>query len=215
MKFEYFGGHGRGLPIRLMFDHTKTDYEDVQIDFPTFGASKAAGKYKFGQVPMLTTDDGKQMFQTCAILRYLGKTLGDGSMYPAFDDALTTYRIDEILAELDDFINVYNKFFLPIVPAYKNKDEHFTKFITSEFDAYLAKLEERLTKSSGKYLFGDKLTIADFSTLNFFFKLSHNELYEHNLILKVILGKYPKSNAYVEDCFSLFKEYLSKNQRPF
>ena len=63
MKIEYFGAHARGLPLRMALHYgTQGKYEEIKLDFPTFGANKAAGKYKYTQVPVLYTDDGKELY---------------------------------------------------------------------------------------------------------------------------------------------------------
>ena len=141
MKLEYFGVHGRALGIRMMFNHTGTDFEDYKMDFATFGANKAAGKYKFGQVPMLVLDDGTELYQTASIMRYLGKTLGNGAMYPGNKDPMNSYQQECIMAENDKLLMTFVDFLVPIRPGYKDKDTHFLNFITEHFPKFLAYFE--------------------------------------------------------------------------
>lgn len=47
-KLEYFEGHGRGLPIRMILWYTGVDYEDDRVNEEEFQKRKAQGLYKFG-----------------------------------------------------------------------------------------------------------------------------------------------------------------------
>ena len=139
-KLEYFGVHARGLPLRMALQYGGANYEDVKLDFPTFGANKAAGKYKFGQVPVLYLDDGKELYQSMAILRHIGRTYKGKTgmpMYPGNEDPELMYKIDEVLAWHSDYADNYMNFTLPLKPEYKEKDEHFVKFITGKFQELL------------------------------------------------------------------------------
>lgn len=41
----YFGLYGRGEPMRFLLTHAKADWKNEELDFPTFGARKAAGEF--------------------------------------------------------------------------------------------------------------------------------------------------------------------------
>ena len=64
MILEYFDVHGRGLAIRLIKEYTGAQFEDKKVDFADFGARKAQGAYKYGQVPVMYLEDGTQIAQT-------------------------------------------------------------------------------------------------------------------------------------------------------
>ena len=52
---------------------------------------------KYGQMPMVTLD-GVEHFQSFAVLRFLAKELGDGSLYPCCaKDALKVSRLRRLL----------------------------------------------------------------------------------------------------------------------
>ena len=175
MKLEYFGAHGRCLSIRMMLELGKQEFEDIKLDPAAFGANKGSGKYKFGQVPVLTLEDGTELYQSYSIMRYLGQTLTNGSMYPAGKDAMLSFNIECALAKDESIIGKYIGFLVPFLPFYKDKDTHFTNFVTEHFPKYLEHVEGLLSKSAGKYLFNDDLTIADFSTFGHLFKLCLND----------------------------------------
>ena len=72
LKLSYFAGvYGRGESIRMLLAHKKVQYEKDDMDFPTFGARKAAGEFICGQVPVWW-QDGKQYNESKAILRFIG-----------------------------------------------------------------------------------------------------------------------------------------------
>lgn len=86
LKLTYFPFGGRAAPIRLALLAGKIDFEDHRLSFPEFGAAKAAGVFKFGQLPCLEVD-GEQVAQSDAILRYVGRL---GGFYP--EDLLQAVR---------------------------------------------------------------------------------------------------------------------------
>ena len=190
MKLEYFGVHGRALSIRWLLHVLNVEYEDVKLDFPTFGANKAAGKYKYGQVPMFVDNDGNELYHTVSIMKWISQTQGDGSMYPT-DDAMACYNIDTVIAESNAFQATSRDFSIRQMPGYLNKenrDQKFTEYITEVFPAFMKKFEERLSKSSGKFICGEKMTLADFHIAGVMFRVGLNPLFEHTLILKALLS---------------------------
>ena len=74
MKLEYFGVHGRGLQIKFVLLYAKyCMWKDCPMTNEEFGKAKMSGYSKYGQVPILTLGDGTQLYQTCAIMRYIAK----------------------------------------------------------------------------------------------------------------------------------------------
>ena len=72
MKLYYFDIYGRAEFIRMLLKHAKQPYEDVIVTHDSIKDLKTQGLLEFGQVPMLTTTDGKNISQSWSILRYLG-----------------------------------------------------------------------------------------------------------------------------------------------
>ena len=112
--------------------------------------------------------------------------------YPASDDAQLMYDIDLRMNADNAIYEFSNQFILPFLPAYKNKDDHFTEFIIKVFPEYLQTVEDILTKKGKKYMYSDSITLADIFFATNIFKLCQNDKYEHSLILTAILHKYPK-----------------------
>lgn len=108
MKLEYFGIHGRAIPIRLLLSYCNVPFEDHFLTFAEFGKKKAEGAYTSGQVPVLTLDDGTQLSQSKAILRYLGKTYkgrNGETLYPGHADPLLSLKIDALIDTREDQLN--------------------------------------------------------------------------------------------------------------
>lgn len=59
---------------------------------------KVSGKLAFGQVPALSVDEDTMLFQSAAIMRYVGKLAG---LYPTNDD-LYAAKIDMVVDQESD-----------------------------------------------------------------------------------------------------------------
>ena len=123
-KLYYFDIYGRAEAIRMLLTHAKQEFEDHRINNEQVAELKAAGKLEFGQLPMLE-HDGKNLVQSWAILRYLGKLFG---YYPeTVEDA---YRVDSTLDAIEDYLGKYFK-------ANFEKDADRKKQYESDFLAFL------------------------------------------------------------------------------
>ena len=209
MKFVYFPGHGRGLPIRMALDYCQVDYTEDIVKPDVWPTRKPT--FKYNQVPAMVLDDGTEIYQTKALLRYVArahKGKNGENLYPFHEDPELMFKIDSIITmNEDEFLKYIVRFQVPFIDAYKSKDDHFIHFITGEFDKWLAKIDDLLNKSTGKYLFGDQMTLADISTGAVFLKLNGNSHFEHNLILDAIVRKYPRVHAYSQMIDTTFKDF--------
>ena len=187
MKLEYFRAHGRAQQIRLILNYCKVEFEDVYLTREEFEANKLANKYNNGHVPCLFLDDGTQLNETHAIMRYLCRTLKNPDvencrMYPLAnaDTHMLIYKMEHWVETNKELYFKYICFLLPSDPGYEEKDKHFTLFITKYFPDYLQQMEDILAEAENnghEYLFGNQLTLPDFSTASIFFKLVVNELF--------------------------------------
>jgi len=59
MKLEYFKGHGRAMPIRMILWYCNIDFDDNYVTFEEFSQNKKDGKYPGNQVPVLYLQDGE------------------------------------------------------------------------------------------------------------------------------------------------------------
>ena len=110
-KLIYFPIKARAEPIRRAFRLSNIEFEDVHVTFEEFGKKKAEGAYRFGAVPVLVLEDGSQVTQSTAILRWVGK---QGGLYPT--DLLASLHADEVMDAIEDFYGA-------ISPTMQIKDE--------------------------------------------------------------------------------------------
>merc|ERR1712137_681502 len=98
-------------PIRRAFQLGKIEFEDVHVTFEEFAKKKAEGVYTFGALPVLILEDGSQITQSTAILRWMGK---QGGLYPT--DLLASLQVDEVMDAIEDIYGL-------IGPTMHIKDE--------------------------------------------------------------------------------------------
>jgi glutathione S-transferase len=103
MKLYYFDIYGRAESIRFLLAHAKVEYENVNAG--PIMADLKKDRLEFGQVPLFHTADGKDLVQSWAILRYLGRTYG---YYP--ENADLAYTIDSTIDAVEDYFGAYFKF---------------------------------------------------------------------------------------------------------
>ena len=120
---------------------------------------------------MLETEDGKLLVQSWSILRFLGRKYG---YYP--EDPETAWKIDSTVDAVEDYLNAYFKFNF-------EKDEA-NKAILKEawlkmLPVWVNAIEKRITSNGGKYVAGEKITIADFALAAIGFNLLQNEANPH------------------------------------
>ena len=95
--FDFDRG-GRAFALRAAFHAVKQEYKDVRFQFPEFQEMKKQGKYVAG-LPILKLPSGKEVTQSAAILRYIGKM---GGLYPA--DLETALICDSAIDTVQDIM---------------------------------------------------------------------------------------------------------------
>eukprot|EP01031_Cornospumella_fuschlensis_P031392 gene31392-37945_t len=164
LKLYYFNIAGVGEIIRLACAYGNLPFEDVRLSGDQFRQMRDEGKLTFGQLPALQVDDNTFLFQSAAILRYVGKFAG---LYPTNDDILAA-KIDALVdQEKDMFTGVsasryrdrfgFDMLSEETVAAIRKKlnDEILPRHL-SYFEAFLSK------SPSGWLMGGPEPTIADF-----------------------------------------------------
>merc|ERR1712130_61271 len=165
-KLIYFPIPGRAGAIRQALKLGNVEFEDVHVTKEEFQQKKEAGEYTFGQFPVLILDDGTQVTQSTAILRWAGK---QGGLYPS--DATQALRVDEVLDVLEDIIGLF-------IPTMRLTDEDEKKSKQQEVVAgplipFLKGLEALATRNGGNgYFVGDSTTIADLKASSVFAMLT-------------------------------------------
>jgi glutathione S-transferase len=189
MKLYYFNIFGRAESIRFLLSHAKVEYEEV--DAGPIMADLKKDKLEFGQVPLLETAEGHRFVQSWAILRYLGRTYG---YYP--NDAELAWKIDSTIDAVEDYIVAYFKYNFEM---HEEKKAVFKEAWLKLLPIWVAAIEKRLEANGGKYMAGDKITIADFALAYVAFGLLLNDdnphyaeslplIKDHSVLMKYING---------------------------
>ena len=166
-KLYYFDLYGRGEPIRMLLHHAKVEFEDKRVTNEEFAQLREDGTLPSGQVP-LWEDEGRQVNQTAAIMRLLGKQHGYYSM-----DPMEGYNADWAMDTLGDIFvpQVMGKYFLPA----DNVTEENIKEVTDKFTSWINVLENRLKLMKGDFFGGEKLNVGDIMVFAFFCSAISNE----------------------------------------
>eukprot|EP00752_Nemacystus_decipiens_P018565 g16644.t1 len=145
MTLNYFGLPGRAEATRVALAYAGKDFEDHQMDFAEYGASKWAGK----GVPVLEMD-GAEYTQSTALLSYAGKL---GGLYP--EDTLAALKVDEIVMIGEDIM-------AKIFSCMGEKDDTVAKgLLEGKIKTLLEVLVTKISASPSRFCVGDSLTIAD------------------------------------------------------
>uniref|UniRef100_A0A6T1R809 Glutathione transferase n=1 Tax=Eutreptiella gymnastica TaxID=73025 RepID=A0A6T1R809_9EUGL len=159
--------------VRLALVMTGTPFEDKRVNFEQWMDLKPSAKY--GQLPLLTVD-GVQMAQSPALLRWVARKFGDGSLYPQDPDAM--FEVESMLALSDDMAKAWgpalymgmrpNMFGYPEDIKPEDKEALVKtlreRFLAESLPKFMGMFTAQLEKT-GAFLCGDKVTIADLQLL--------------------------------------------------
>lgn len=156
ITLTYFNSPGRAEPIRIALRLAGVPFEDRRVDFAGFGALKASGALPLGSVPVLEVD-GLVMTQTGAMLRYAA-ALGGGALYPK--DPMEAFIVDSVVDTLNDTLSH------AMLPSLFERDMEKKLAMRAELAAgpmarTLSYVDGLVGRSSGPFLLGDRLSIAD------------------------------------------------------
>lgn len=150
-KLTYFDLPLLAEPIRTTFKIGGIEFEDHRIPFPEFQELKPT--FAFGSVPVLavkTNDENEDVVfsQSGAILLYAGKMTG---LYP--ECPIEAMKVDEALGGLDDLFQEFSK--------HKAAAEGSSQLMDEGIPRYAGGLDKLYANTSGPFLLGDKISIAD------------------------------------------------------
>lgn len=171
IKLTYFDIEGVAEQVRLALVLSGTEFEDIRVKFPEWAEMKPTTPY--GQLPMLTVDNGPTRTQSNAMLRWVSTLKPEKELYPAEK----LFDIEEAIGVLEDM----NKSFTPCIYLAmrpqnfgypedfaktiegKAKIEEFRKnWVANELPKHLKYISDMIEKNGGSWLVkGDKPTIAD------------------------------------------------------
>jgi glutathione S-transferase len=199
MELQYFDIPALGEPARMCLALSDLDWKNDRFGFGDWGARKADTKWL--QVPVLKLADGKQIAQSKAIARYLGKLVKvDGKpLYP--EDPLAAAFVDDITDLMSD---IHAKMYTTMSVPAAEKEAARQKLVAPDGD--VSALLKRLEANVGDFAVGDSLTLADISIcwyLNFLVCGFWDGLTGKE---DLILNPYPKMKAISDKV----KEYYTK-----
>ncbi len=150
-KLTYFDiDGGRAESIRIAFHIGGIDFEDVRVKGPQF--REARQSFRFHALPVLEID-GRQVTQSNALLRYVGKLVG---LYPA--DDLQALHCDEAMDAVEDLNHAVGRTFGLQGDAMKQAREELVK---GRLATYVKGLDALLARGGGEYFADGRLTVAD------------------------------------------------------
>jgi len=148
----YFKSQALGEAIRLLLSYGKVQFNDVRIDYAEEWHSYPKETLPMGQLPILEID-GKKLYQSVAVCRYLGKKFGlSGST------AMEDYEIDNAVDNFSDFrARIASGFYESNAVA---KGEKMKEIKSVAIPFFLNKLESIAKENDGHFAL-KKLTWAD------------------------------------------------------
>ena len=202
-KLEYFDIKGVGEKVRLAFALNGIEFDDVRVGRKAWPDRKASARY--GQLPIMTLPDGTEVYQSDAMLRYVG-AMGDGSLYP--QDAERRLEIDSALGVLGDLSRSWR----PCLSVGFSPQNHGhaadldpdakkailkrirEAWLAKELPKYMGFLSDLIERSGGPFLCGSVLTIADLQALS---QLGYYSRGVADFVPRTALDAYPKIKSYI------------------
>ncbi|CAI2380354.1 unnamed protein product [Moneuplotes crassus] len=204
MKLTYFNFYGRVEAIRLMLHASKTEFEDVRLEFSEWGSMKTdQEKFPYGQLPVLE-NKGKVYCQSMAMFKYVSKICG----YTP-DDAESQFHVEEAVESCREAISgIFKMYQLKTEEEKKEAMADIKPKIEPSFETWEKNLKDNGDKD---HYFGAKDTLADF-----FFTCFYTDSIRSGPcgeFLQDILSAYPTVKAYFETRAEMHKDYFEKRPK--
>lgn len=154
ITLTYFGIPGRAEASRIALRTAGIAFNDVRLTFPEWGAIKPTVQ-PWGQLPMLEVD-GDKLYQSNAILIYLGKITG---FYPK--ELKDEAKVLELLCGLEDVLSPFAASNSITDPNEKIKARAALVAPGGKVFGELSKVNNFI--GDKKFVVGNSLTVADFA----------------------------------------------------
>ncbi|CAJ0581749.1 unnamed protein product, partial [Mesorhabditis spiculigera] len=202
-KLTYFDLRGLGETARQLFALAKVEFEDNRVQRENWPELKP--KTPFGQMPILEVD-GKQLAQSKAIYRYLGKTFG----FAGAND-WESAQIDSWADQFQDYATALRPYFIVLAGfAEGDKDKLYKEVAEPARDQHLPLIVKQLKANGSGFLVGSKVSWVDVSLA------SHFETFLS--FVPNYLEKYPEVAAYVKKVHEIpeLKKWIeTRPENPF
>lgn len=203
IKLEYFDIFGVGEKVRLALALNGAKWEDVRLTRNQWKERKPTARY--GQLPMMTLCDGREIYQSDAMLRYAG-AMGNGSLYPT--DPEKRLEIDEAIGLLSDLTRSWRpclavgftpqNFGHPDDLTDESKSAILKKmretWIAIELPKYMGYVQGLIERSGGPFLCGSNLCIADLQAAH---QIKYFTLGYADHVSKDCLNQFPVIESYI------------------
>lgn len=164
-KLNYFPITALGEPIRTAFTLAGIPFEDDRVPGVRWGSELKPSLPPHSQMPILhcsgsSNGEPAMMFQSRAILRYVGSIgcFQGQKLYP--DDPLTRFKVDEVIEMVEDIrLHMMSTFSISDQAEKEKARAALVEKDTGKMWPGLVKLNKRLAEST--FCAGDFVTIAD------------------------------------------------------
>jgi glutathione S-transferase len=221
-RFHYWPDiQGRGEFVRLAFEATETNYVDV-ARLPETEGGGANGLVEFMKraslpvfAPPIPELDGEVVFQTAAILEFLGSRIGLVS-----EAALARRRTHQLMLTIMDVAHEAHDTHHPVAVSLYYEDQlpeakrRANDFVTARMPKFLRFFERILTEQGGNWLIPGALSYADLGL----FQLTSGLGYAFPHAFAALGPRLPKTLAHQARVAALpaVAQYLSSPRRvPF
>ena len=167
VTLHHFHLNSRAMVARAAMMYRNQPFIDRRIKYDEWVHLKYSGKYEFRVLPMLEVED-RQYTQMYAINNYVGRKMD------LFGDNIEDdYKITSLLNSYEDFAGKARKGHL--LNSEEERKQAIEEFKTIHAPFYLVAYENRFKKWGGKYMVGDKFTMADIYVTCYLYNNFFNE----------------------------------------
>lgn len=187
----------RGEPLRAMLNHANVKFDDKHVTFDEWPEIKSTVPNR--QLPCIELPNGKQMSQSLALTRFLGKKYG---YYP--EDPMEAYECDMLCDSYNDLLGkVYKPYF---VSDEAKREKMYPEIFEKALPRFLENIEPLCEGNT--WLVGDKLSIADFWIGGLYTNmLANDNVGFAKEKFTEVLAKYPTFAAYGERYVAATQDY--------
>ena len=214
IEVTYFGfGFGRVDPLKQMLTHAGANWKFHGETFESWGPRKAAGNTaEFGGLPIVKIGQ-RQFDQSLPAMRSLALQFG---YYPT--DWKQAARCDEVCDVYGDCFNVV----AGLILGPQSNEEKMTTLQeklaenTGVVWKFFKMVESVLARSNGRFICGDKVTMADFCMCSFIFNHFKRENGPFYAVLSPWMdSNFPRLCAYSKELEKECSKYLTTREKEF
>ena len=124
---------------------------------------------------------------------------------------MEAWVVDSTIDAVEDYLQAYFKF---NYESHIEKKETFKENWLKMLPIWVEAIEKRITANGGKFVAGDKITIADFAIASIAFNLLRNEANPHIAISLPLIKDHEVLRNYSHRLKEALSEHLTKRPQP-